>query len=172
MANTDFFTPDEIGDIAEAQAALAKMSIKRKRCSIGLIIALVTELLFIIAFAFGEKEISIPVSNALLITAFVGTVASYVVGGGILTALKVFLGIMKWCWRLCPIIFLDIILVALGGIAGLLALIFVPILYVFINWIKLKREEKYLKEYLGYNNKDYEDAMAQQMAQDAISREG
>ena len=173
MNSFSFISPEEYADSAMAQQELAKIPVRRKRCTIGLMIALVTEVLFILAFALGRSGNAAVVNmgEVLGYVAIAGTVASYVVGGGLLMALKTFLGICKWCWLLCPIFPLDLLIVLIGGGIGILALIFAPLLYVFINWIKVRKETKYLSEYLGYMNDVQEDIAAQEMAREAVEKE-
>ena len=167
------YMPDNNGFIndTDIQSEIARIEIRKKRGKIGLLTAIVAEVLYIIAFAIGEGTAARAVSNVVLVMAIIATVASYAIGGGILTAIKSFFGIIKWSWLLIPIFPIDLIFVILGGIVGLLALIFAPLLYVLINQIKTRREMNAYLDYVGYDKAAQEDAIARQMAQDAVNQQ-
>lgn len=155
---------------ADIQAEITRIEVRKKRGLVGLLVALVAEVFYILAFTLSRSDVTTALADVLIIMALVATVVSYIIGGGILTAIKTFFGIIKWSWFLIPIFPIDIIFVILGAFVGLLALIFAPLLYVLINQIKTRREMTAYLDYVGYDKAAQEDAVARQMAQDAVNK--
>ncbi len=127
------------------QAALDKIKI-------GLIIACVAQALWI------GLLLATPQENLALILmgiAFVGSIVAYIFGGGILTALKIsfkaasVIGHIGWCCTPLPIsIVSGLFLSAAGLVCGLSAFIIFPVVIIFCNFMKERKELKAAEDYL------------------------
>ena len=74
---------------------------------------------------------------------------SYIIGGGLGKAIKTAWSITKICWFLIPVFPLDLGLALLGGVFAFYGLMFVPVIFVGMNYIQHKRTLDAAKRYLA-----------------------
>ncbi len=130
---------------------------KVNRIKIGLLIALVAELLWVATFMIHPtNDFMIVLSDISIVGALITTIAAYIIGGGLGIALRTSWKIsttIGWIgWFVVPFpmdIFTGIFLTIMGIVMLPLLLFFVPIVFVLINLrqnsVDLKAAETYLK---------------------------
>lgn len=149
------FTKMEFNNAQYAMDVKAKSEAKLARVKVGLIIAAIAQFAWVISFAFPHMpELLV---DGVCIIALVGTVAGYIVGGGLLAALKFtwkFATTIGWFGWVCvpfPVdIFTGIMLTGLALIMIPILFIFIPLGLVFLNFIQVRKDYKAAEEYLKY----------------------
>ncbi len=151
-----FFTQAEFENVQYAKDIKEKCESRLKWTKIGLICAAVAEIAWLVAF----KVNSLPtiLSNMIYILAFGGTIAAYILGGGLKIALMITWKIGKtlcWIgWALIPIpanIISGLMLTGFAFIFIPLILLFIPLVPVVINFIQVNKDYKAAEDYLQYN---------------------
>lgn len=138
------FEAVQFEDVARAQRAVTFAKINQIRILIGLAIALVATGLSAYGL-WGNSE------NAPLFFCFACMLAipAYLIGGGIGKALKVAWNITKIGWFLIPFFPADLLLAIGFFIFSLVGLLFVPIIFVGMNFIQHKKTLDAAKSYLA-----------------------
>ena len=127
-----------------AQAYRATAATKIQRTKIGLIIAAVATVLSIIGMAVGSGS----VGGFCLFFAFLGSIASYIVGGGFSIALKAAKKLAVFGWFIAPFP-ADIATFFITFILSVLAFFFIPVVFVFIHYVQEKRTLASANAYLN-----------------------
>ena len=117
---------------------------KLKRVQIGLIIAAAATILSFIDFKFYGGQ------GKALGFGFLLGIASYIVGGGILSALKMVQRVAWFGWVVVPVFPVDLCIFACAGVMAVFAFICFPIVFVFLNYIQVKRNYDEAERYLSY----------------------
>ena len=153
------FTEMQFNDAQYAQDVLANSQSKLERCKIALIIALVVQVLWALVFFAPQVFSNVPgfLNNMISMIMFAGTIAAYIIGGGIKATVgfvwKIAKGISWIGWFLVPFP-MDII----TGIASFLivllfipfVLLCVPLLGVAANYHQTKMDHQAAETYLSY----------------------
>lgn len=153
------FTEMQFNDAQYAQDVLEKSQSKLERCKIALIIALVAQIIWALAFFAPNALNKLPafLQEVLTLVMFVGTLAAYIVGGGIKATVgfvwKMAKGISWIGWFLVPFP-MDIV----TGIASFFiilmfipfVLLCVPLLGVAANYHQTSMDHKAAETYLSY----------------------
>ena len=132
-----------------------KSEAKLQRVKLGLMIAAGAQLAWLLIFLIPGMPVIL--ENIIAIIALVGTVAAYVIGGGLVPAFKVAWKIAKeigWFGWFCvpfPADILTGIMLTLVSIVIIPTLfIFIPLFLVFCNFIQVNKDFKAAEEYLKY----------------------
>ncbi len=128
-------------DIAKAEKVIAKSQKKIEKSKIGLIVAGVATALTAIAFL-------VPVLDFLIVFAFLASIAAYIIGGGIKIALKTAWKIAKFGWFIIPFPY-DIATGICTLIFAVFGFLFIPVVFVFVNFLQIKKDLKEAQEFLG-----------------------
>lgn len=153
-AKEPFFTTMEFDNAQYAMDVKQKMEAKLERIKIGLIIAAVIEVIWILLY-----KVNMPggLANVLLIVALGGTVAAYIFGGGLKTAFKATwkvaatLGWIGWfCVPFPADIFTGLLLTLFAMMLIPIMFLFIPLVLVFCNFIQVRKDYKAAEEYLQY----------------------
>ena len=153
------FTEMQFNDAQYAQDVLVNSQSKLERCKIALIVALVVQVLWVLAFFAPNAFSKMPgfLGNIISMVMFGGTIAAYIIGGGIKATVgfvwKMAKGISWIGWVLVPFP-MDIV----TGIASFLivllfipcVLLFVPLLGVAANYRQTKMDHQAAETYLSY----------------------
>lgn len=149
------FTKMEFNDAQYAMDVKQKSEAKLQKVKIGLMIAAVAQLAWTLLFMI--HHIPTPLDYIICFIALGGTVAAYIVGGGLGAALKVTWRISKgigwfgWCCVPFPADIFTGIALSLMSVMMIPALfIFIPLALVFCNFIQVKKDFKAAEEYLKY----------------------
>ena len=138
------FEAVQFEDVARAKRAVTLAKINQIRILIGLAIALVSTGLTAYGL-WGNSEYA-PIF--FFFACFVA-IPAYLIGGGIGKALKVAWNITKIGWHLIPVFPADL-LIAIGCfIFSFVGLLFVPIIFVGLNFIQHKKTLDAAKSYLA-----------------------
>lgn len=135
------FETVQFRDLKEAKRAVTYAKINQIRILIGFVLAVVATYL-------SYTGMTNQSDGALVAGGFLGFF-SYIVGGGLGRAIKTAWNITKICWFMIPIFPLDLGLALLGGIFSLYGLMFVPVLFVGMNFIQHKKTLDTAKRYLA-----------------------
>ena len=153
------FTEMQFNDAQYAQDVLQKSQSRLDRCKIAVIVALVAQVIWVLMlFAPGTlNKLPAFLQDVLSLVMFVGTLAAYIVGGGIKATVgfvwKMAKGISWIGWFLVPFP-MDII----TGIASFFivlmfipfVLLCVPLLGVAANYHQTSMDHQAAEEYLSY----------------------
>ncbi len=136
-----FFESVQFDTVANAEQVIEKSQKKLEKAKIGLIVSGVATGLSALAFFF-------PVLNFLLIFAFLASVAAYIIGGGIKIALKTAWKIAKFGWFIIPFPY-DIATGIITLIFAVMGFMFIPVVFVFVNYLQIKKNLNEAQEFLG-----------------------
>ena len=150
--NMDLYEEIVFNNMQEALEAKERCESRLSRSKIALIIAAVAEVLWILDFIIGPTGV---LANIMDTACFVGTIASYAVGGGILYTLKTNWRIAKkigfWGWLVIPFpldIFTGLVSMGVALIYGIFGTLLLPLLFVFLNHRRLTKELEAAKHYI------------------------
>ncbi|MDD7349477.1 MAG: hypothetical protein PUG66_06485 [Clostridiales bacterium] len=152
-----FFTKAEFDGCESAVLMKGSAQSKLDKCKIGLLIAAGAELFYVLSGVFGSIHL---LSDIFSWIGIVATVASYVIGGGILIGLKAAwkisttIGWVGWfCVPFPADIPLGIMLTVIGLCIFPFMLIFLPIALVFCGYIQAKKDYNAAEEYISMYQK-------------------
>lgn len=147
-----FFTEIQITSTDYANEVKSKSEKRLQRCKIGLIIAAVAELIWVLIMLNVFKG---TLMDIIGIIGLIITAAAYIIGGGLMTAFKATwrvskaIGTFGWLCAPFPVdIFTGIILTIMAIILIPIMFIFIPLILVFLNFIQIKKNLKAAEEYL------------------------
>lgn len=144
------FEDIQFQDVQRAKRAVTAAKINQTRIMVGLVIAVIATGLAALGFLINPDS-----DNA---TIYIGcsmflAVVAYLVGGGIGKALKVAWKITKFGWFVIPVFPIDVLMAIVFFIFSIAGLLFIPVVFVGINYIQHKRTldaaVSYLAQY-GY----------------------
>lgn len=138
-----FFEDLQFDDAAYAQDVKEECEAKLKKVQIGLIIAAVASILSIIGWKFFG-------GGYPLLLGLIGSIAAYVLGGGILTAIQWAWKVAWLGWIVVPIFPFDLVALLAAGVVALIAFFCLPIIFVFCNYLQVKRNYDEAEKYLSY----------------------
>lgn len=145
----------EILDGEEAAKELYERNTKKlERCKLGLIVAVIASVVGGIGLAMQFELISLPllienVIETLLPFAIIGSAISYILAGGILTAIRYSFRIAEFGWFLIPIFPIDLCIGFLALAFSIMTFIYVPIVSVGINYVQTKKNIEQAELYFG-----------------------
>lgn len=146
------FEEIQFEDLERAKRAVTFAKINQIRILVGFIIAIVSTVFTAIAILGNTED---PAFFAII--ACIVAIPAYIVGGGIGKALKIALNITKIGWCLIPVFPADL-LIAIGCLFfSVIGLLFVPIIFVGLNYIQHKKNLDAATSYLaqcGYANEE------------------
>ena len=133
-------------DAAYAKDIMKQSEERLKRVKIGLIISVVASICGFISFTHGSTHI---IFEVIGFVAFVGAIASYVIGGGFMDAIRMALKIGKIGWLIMPFP-VDIVTGIISTIFSLVAFFLLPVIFVSLNYIQTKKDYEAAENYLSY----------------------
>lgn len=139
-----FFEDLQFDDAAYAQDVKQECESKLKRVQIGLIIAAVASILSFIDIKFFDGQ------GYALGFGFLLGIASYIVGGGIAAAFKMVWRVAWFGWIVVPVFPIDFLIFICAGVMAVFAFICFPIVFVFLNYLQVKRNYDDAEKYLSY----------------------
>lgn len=149
-----FFTQMEFNDAIYAQNFKEKYEQKLVKCKLGLLIALITEIIWILRFVI-LPQMPIVVINIAETVAIIGAILSYAFGGGFGLALGVAwkmaktIGWIGWCCVSFPADIITGVLLTIFAIIFIpMIFIFIPLVIVFCNYLQINRNIKEADEFL------------------------
>lgn len=131
-------------DFEHAKRAVTLAKVNQTRILIGLVIAL-------IATGFAAYGIWGNAEDPVMyigLAPFLGVVA-YLIGGGILNALKAALKITKIGWFMIPVFPADVLFGIVALFFSIFALLCVPVIFVGLNYVQHKKTLDAAKSYLA-----------------------
>lgn len=123
------FEEIQIQDMEKAKRIYKLAKINQTRILIGFIISVIAMIFTAIAI-WGNGSTTIPVLLAF---------PAYLIGGGIFKALKVAWKITKIGWFLIPMFPADVLIAMVCFIFAVVGLLFVPVIFVGINYVEHKK---------------------------------
>lgn len=146
--NKELFEQVTFDDVAYARDVVASADDKLEKCKRGLIVGLVASLGWLIMALIPQVSAFLACLGMLI--GVVGTIAAYVLGGGLGKAFSTGFKLAKIGWFIIPIFPVDIFV----GITAFCIVgwffIFVPSLFVFVNMRQISKEKDAAEEFLGY----------------------
>lgn len=130
-------------DLEHAKRSVTMAKINQIRILIGFVFAAVAMVFTIIGIA--NKE-TFP--SGSFTVAFALAIPAYLIGGGIGKALKTAWNITKFCWFVIPVFPIDVALALAGFLFSIFGLMFVPVIFVGLNYIQHKKTLDAAKSYL------------------------
>lgn len=131
----EFFEEKQFNDYAYAVDVRDACEAQLAKCKIALIIAGVSSLCFLVPW--------------LWVLGIAGSIASYILGGGLGAAFKAAGKIATIGWLIVPFPF-DLMTGLCCMVFSMMAFIVLPILFVFCNYLQLKKDLNAAEEYLSY----------------------
>lgn len=151
-----FFTEMKFDSAQYAQDVKEASEKKLERVKKGLIIAAVAQVAWFFGLGIFVK-LPMALTDFFGVVAIVGTIAAYIVGGGLGSAFKSTwkfakkIGIFGWvCIPFPADIFSGLMLTAFAIVSIPLFFIFIPLLLVFLNYIQVKKDYKAAEDFLSY----------------------
>ena len=142
----EFFEEMEFDNVSYAQDMKEECERKLQKISLGLKIAAVSTVFSVLMlFPFNSN-----VTDIFMLLAIVGAIVSYIIGGGLGTALKAAWKICVVGWFIIPIFPVDLALAMFAFIVACCAFFFAPILFVWINNHQVKKDYQAALKYLSY----------------------
>lgn len=156
------FSDMHFDDVAFAQDVYNSSTKKMQRCKIGLIVAAVAEVIWILLFLLGHKMGAF--GDILSGFALVASIASYIVGGGIKMGLsfawRVSTKVGFFGWLVVPFPY-DILTGLMCTCIGIMLiptlLLFIPLVLVGLNYIQIKKDYDAAQAFLSYYKPVIED---------------
>lgn len=128
----------------EAAKQLLENSVaKLNRVKIGLIVAAVATLISVI----GYKNDGTSLGGTLLFIGFICSMASYIIGGGFMTAISWAAKIGKLGWFIMPFP-IDIITGICAVMISFIAFMFLPLVFVFLSYVQTKKDYEEANKFL------------------------
>lgn len=141
------FEEMQFDNVQYAKDVLDSCEKKLKKCKKGLYISIIPTILSVMAFygivSADVAEIFIPI---ILILAII----SYIVGGGLKVALSWGWKICKFAWFVVPVFPIDIAIALLAFGVVVYAFIFVPLVFVWLNYRQISKDRNAAAQYLEY----------------------
>lgn len=155
MERTKFFEELQFSDAAYAQSVKEKTEQKLERCKLGVKIAAAAQIAWICAFVFPHMPSILVDIDAIV--ALGGTIAAYIIGGGLLAALKSTwkiaktLGVIGWICVPFPFDIMTGLTLTITAMASIpIFFIMLPFVLVYSYYLQLKKDYNGAVEYLGY----------------------
>lgn len=139
-------------DVERARREVTLAKINQIRILVGFIIAIVSTVFTAIAIWGNSEEPTI-----FWFFAAIFAIPAYLIGGGIFKALKVAWKITTIGWCLIPVFPADVLFAIVFFIFSVFGLLFVPIIFVGLNYIQHKKTLDAATSYLaqcGYSNEE------------------
>jgi len=146
-----FYEEMEFDDVQYAVDIVNGYKHKLRKVERGLYVAIITSA-FNVFILWAESQgisVSAEMSGIFSLVMIGGAIVSYVLGGGILTALR-------WAWRIGAFMWyifvfpLDLMMVIMGFGFSLVAFLCVPVIFVYMNYRQVKMDYKAAKKYISY----------------------
>ncbi len=131
-------------DLEHAKRSVTLAKINQIRILIGFVFAAISMVFLIIGIA--NKE-TFPAGSFTVTLAL--AIPAYLIGGGIGKALKTAWSITKFFWFLIPVFPMDVVIGLVGLLWSIFGLMFVPIIFVGLNYIQHKKTLDAAKSYLA-----------------------
>ena len=138
------FETVQFEEFEHAKRVVTLAKINQIRILIGLVIALISTG-FTAYGIFGNVE----KPESVFITACIIAIPAYLIGGGIGRALKLAWSIAKFGWFLIPVFPADLGIGAIFLFFSIIGLLFVPVIFVGLNYIQHKKTLDAAKSYLA-----------------------
>jgi hypothetical protein len=135
----------EFDNAAFAQDVINESTQKLERVKKGLIISGVATGFTLLSKIFETSSFA----AIFIMLAFFGAIAAYIVGGGMKIALKTAVKLGKFGWFVCPFP-VDIFTGILTIIFSMMAFMFFPVVFVYLNYRQHKKNIEAAEQYLGY----------------------
>lgn len=150
------FEEVQFQDIERAKREVKLAKVNQIRILIGFIFSLIA-IVFTALMLWGNKENTSMYGTIAILLA----VPSYLIGGGIFKALKVAWKITKIGWFLIPVFPADVLIALACFFFAVVGLLFVPVIFVGINYVQHKRTLDAATSYLaqcGYEAEEVQTA--------------
>ena len=139
-----FFEEIQFKDVARAKRAVTFAKINQIRILIGFVISLIAMVFTALAIWGNPEKTTMFVGIAVFLA-----IPAYLIGGGILNALKVAWKITKIGWFLVPMFPADILIALACFFFSIVGLLFIPVIFVGINYIHHKKTLDAATSYLA-----------------------
>ncbi len=138
------FEEVQFQDVERAKRAVALAKVNQIRILVGFVISLIA-VVFTALMLWGNPEQKTTFMGVAIILA----IPSYIIGGGIFKALKVAWKITKIGWFLIPMFPADILIALACFIFAVVGLLFVPVIFVGLNYVQHKKTLDAATSYLA-----------------------
>ncbi|MCR4902623.1 MAG: hypothetical protein K6A23_07185 [Butyrivibrio sp.] len=146
----NLFNSITFDNTAYAQQILNESESKLKRVKIGLIIAAITSVISIIGYTATNNNLS----TILMLVSLIGSLVSYIIGGGFMNALSWGVKIGKIGWIIMPFP-VDIVTGLTASLFAILVFLFLPVIFVLLSYFQTKKDFDtafmYLSQYQAAN---------------------
>ena len=139
-----FIEEVQFKDLEHAKRSVTLAKVNQIRILVGFVIAAIAMVFTIIGIA--NKD-SFP--SGSFTTAFILAIPAYLIGGGIGKALKVAWKITKFGWFMIPVFPADILFSVAFFFISIFFLLFVPVIFVGINYVQHKKTLDAAQSYLA-----------------------
>ena len=140
-----------INDRAAAEVILADAEASKAKRMKGMKVAAVVEACWLVGYILSKTGVDalIEIGVILFLVGVIGAIAAYIIGGGVLTAIKTGLRVAHVAWFIVPIFPVDL-LIYVGALFVCAAGIFVaPLLFVFIEYRQACKDYDFAEAYLN-----------------------
>lgn len=141
------FETRKFNDYACAKDVYDKAEKNRIRYTIALGLAALATLMIWIGILMNESSTVAATLGGLGI--FLG-IGSYIVGGGLMKAIKCGVKVAKFGWFLVPFFPIDLLCGLIGAIFGIMFFLSIPVVFVGMNFLQATKDQKEAEQYLSY----------------------
>ena len=133
----------------EATKIVAKGKLRMKLARVGLVLALISTIVTILSITIDMDK---TLDNILGNCFFFCMIISYILGGGLLRALRFVKKITIAGWVFVPIFPVDIIIAGMAFSFSMMAFLMFPVIFVGISYIQIKKEYEMAVVFLNNEN--------------------
>ncbi len=140
----NLFENVEISSVEYARTIVEKSTAQLNRVKIGLIIEAFATLMSVIGYMNDGTKLGF----TLLSVGFVSAMASYIVGGGFMTAVSWAVKVGKIGWMIMPFP-IDIATGVCAVFLSFIVFFFLPVIFVLLNFVQIKKDYDFATDYLA-----------------------
>lgn len=142
----EFFEEMRFDDVLFAQNTLKECEEKLKRNKIGVIVSLIVPVFDVIVSMILEK---MNMGDTALTYWIIAAVVAYIIGGGIMSSLKMVWKTTVFSWFIIPVFPVDLCVAFVAFCTAGAAALFLPIVFVLMTRYQIGKDKKAAEEYLA-----------------------
>ncbi len=144
--NKNLFEEMHFDGIEYAQNCLKETETKLNRNKIGIIISLIVPVINVIVMMLAEKY---NWGDSMITLWIITACVAYIVGGGLLDAIKMVWKVTMIGWFIIPVFPVDIATAFVAFCTAGVVALFLPIVFILLNRYQLVKDKKAAEEYLA-----------------------
>lgn len=146
------FEKMEFDDVAYAKSVVDECNVSLQRNKIGLIVGIAVPIFDFILLAIVSLLLDkgIDLVGVGFVVMIIAAIVAYVIGGGLITSLKMIWKITWFSFLIIPIFPIDIVVGIIAGAFVVFGAIFLPVIVIFFERLQIKSDLEAANDYLKY----------------------